>query len=211
VKPDQYLSVLNPEQLEAVTHSGSPLLILAGAGSGKTRVITTKIAWLIAERGLDPESILAVTFTNKAAREMAERATRLEPRAERSVLRTFHSFGAWLLRRNAALADLDSNFTIYDDDDAITLLSKALPALTRQQVSGIVHKISRAKDYCLSPDSPLLAEIDPDPDFADVYRLYERRLRETGNLDFGDLILLTVRLLTGNPECGIASTRGSAS
>jgi len=200
VKPDQYLSVLNPEQLEAVTHSGSPLLILAGAGSGKTRVITTKIAWLIAERGLDPESILAVTFTNKAAREMAERATRLEPRAERSVLRTFHSFGAWLLRRNAALADLDSNFTIYDDDDAITLLSKALPALTRQQVSGIVHKISRAKDYCLSPDSPLLAEIDPDPDFADVYRLYERRLRETGNLDFGDLILLTVRLLTGNPE-----------
>ncbi len=200
MKPDQYLSVLNPEQLEAVTHSGSPLLILAGAGSGKTRVITTKIAWLIAERGLDPESILAVTFTNKAAREMAERATRLEPRAERSVLRTFHSFGAWLLRRNAALADLDSNFTIYDDDDAITLLSKALPALTRQQVSGIVHKISRAKDYCLSPDSPLLAEIDPDPDFADVYRLYERRLRETGNLDFGDLILLTVRLLTGNPE-----------
>jgi DNA helicase-2/ATP-dependent DNA helicase PcrA len=109
VNAEAYLSILNPEQLTAVTHQGSPLLILAGAGSGKTRVITTKIAYLIGERGVDPESILAVTFTNKAAREMAERASRLEPRAERSVLRTFHSFGAWLLRRNAALAGLDPN------------------------------------------------------------------------------------------------------
>lgn len=195
-----YLAVLNPEQLAAVTHEGSPLLILAGAGSGKTRVITTKIAWLIAERGVEPESILAVTFTNKAAREMAERATRLEPRASRSVLRTFHSFGAWLLRRNAALAGLDPDFTIYDDDDAVTLLSKALPALTRQQVSACVHKISRAKDYCLGPDDPALSDIDPDPEFADVYRAYEKRLRETGNLDFGDLILLPVRLLRDHPE-----------
>ena len=165
---ESWLSVLNPEQYAAVTHEGSPLLILAGAGSGKTRVITTKIAWLIAERNVEPESILAVTFTNKAAREMAERATRMEPRSSRSMLRTFHSFGAWLLRRNAALAGLDSNFTIYDDDDAVTLLGKALPSLTRQQVSACVHKISRAKDYCLSPDNPLLAEIDPDPELADV-------------------------------------------
>ena len=197
---DAWLSVLNPEQLAAVTHEGSPLLILAGAGSGKTRVITTKIAWLIRERNVDPESILAVTFTNKAAREMAERATRMESRAERSVLKTFHSFGAWLLRRNAALAGLDSNFTIYDDDDGVTLLSKAMPGLTRQQVSAAVHKISRAKDYCYSPDSPLLAEIDPDPEFADVYAIYEKRLRETGNLDFGDLILLPVKLLKAHPE-----------
>jgi DNA helicase-2/ATP-dependent DNA helicase PcrA len=197
---DSWLTVLNPEQRAAVTHEGSPLLILAGAGSGKTRVITTKIAWLIAERNVEPESILAVTFTNKAAREMAERATRMEPRAERSILRTFHSFGAWLLRRNAALAGLDSNFTIYDDDDGVTLLSKALPSLTRQQVSACVHKISRAKDYCLTPDNPLLAEIDPDPDFAEVYALYEKRLRETGNLDFGDLILLPVKLLREHPE-----------
>ena len=197
---DAWLSVLNPEQLAAVTHEGSPLLILAGAGSGKTRVITTKIAWLIRERNIDPESILAVTFTNKAAREMAERATRMESRAERSVLKTFHSFGAWLLRRNSALAGLDSNFTIYDDDDGVTLLSKALPGLTRAQVSAAVHKISRAKDYCYGPDSPLLAEIDPDPEFADVYAIYEKRLRETGNLDFGDLILLPVKLLKTHPE-----------
>jgi len=201
------LSVLNPEQLAAVTHEGSPLLILAGAGSGKTRVITTKIAWLISERGVDPASILAVTFTNKAAREMAERARRMDERAERSVLRTFHSFGAWLLRRNAALVGLDPDFTIYDDDDAVTLLSKALPALTRQQVSAVTHKISRAKDYGYGPDSPLLAEIDPDPEFAEVYALYEKRLRETGNLDFGDLILLPVRLLNAHPEVRDRLTR----
>lgn len=197
---ERYLSVLNPEQLQAVTHTGSPLLILAGAGSGKTRVITTKIAWLIGEQGLDPESILAVTFTNKAAREMRERAARLDPRAERSVLRTFHSFGAWLLRRNAALAGLDAAFTIYDDDDAVTLLSRAMPALNRQQIAAAVHKISRAKDYCLEPDSPLLAEIDPDPDFAEIYRTYQKRLRETGNLDFGDLILLPVQLMREHNE-----------
>ena len=117
-----YLSVLNPEQLEAVCHTGSPLLILAGAGSGKTRVITTKIAWLIAEQGVQPESILAVTFTNKAAREMAERARLLDERTGRSVIRTFHSFGAWMLRRYAEWAGLSPRFTIYDDDDAVMLL-----------------------------------------------------------------------------------------
>ncbi|HKL85284.1 MAG TPA: ATP-dependent helicase [Treponemataceae bacterium] len=197
---EAWLSVLNPEQKAAVIHEGSPLLILAGAGSGKTRVITTKIAWLIAERNVAPESILAVTFTNKAAREMVNRATRMESRAENSVIRTFHSFGAWLLRRNAALAGLDSNFTIYDDDDAVVLLSKAIPALTRQQVSAAVRKIARAKDYCLTPESSLLSTIDPDPDFADVYGIYQKRLRETGNLDFGDLIMLPVQLLNEHPE-----------
>lgn len=197
---ERYLSVLNPEQYEACVHEGSPLLILAGAGSGKTRVITTKIAYLIGERGLAPESILAVTFTNKAAREMLDRATRLEPKAERSMLRTFHSFGAWLLRRNASLIDLDPNFTIYDDDDATSLLSKAVPSLTRQQASLTAHKIARAKDYCLGPKDPRLTEIDTDPDFALVYEAYEKRLRQTGNLDFGDLILLPVRLLNENPE-----------
>ncbi len=195
---DEWLSVLNPEQRAAVVHQGSPLLILAGAGSGKTRVITTKVAWLIKERRVDPESILAVTFTNKAAREMSERARRMEPRAERSVLRTFHSFGAWILRRNASLAGLDSNFTVYDDDDSVTLLSKAMPVLTRQQAQGAVRKIARAKDYCYSPNDSRLVEIDPDPDFADVYATYEKRLRDTGNVDFGDLILLPVRLLNSD-------------
>lgn len=191
----EYLSVLNPEQLEAVCHTGSPLLILAGAGSGKTRVITTKIAWLIAEQGVRPESILAVTFTNKAAREMAERARALDERAGRSSIRTFHSFGAWMLRRYAEWAGLSPNFTIYDDDDSVTLLMKALPQLNKQEAQRFIRKISRAKDYCLLPDSPQLTMIDPAPEFAVIYRAYQQRLRETGNADFGDLIMLPVQLL----------------
>ena len=193
-----YLSVLNPEQLEAVCHTGSPLLILAGAGSGKTRVITTKIAWLIAEQGVHPESILAVTFTNKAAREMAERARALDERAARSSIRTFHSFGAWMLRRYAEWAGLSPNFTIYDDDDSVTLLMKALPQLNKQEAQRFIRKISRAKDYCLLPDSPQLTMIDPAPEFAVIYRAYQQRLRETGNADFGDLIMLPVQLLQGH-------------
>lgn len=194
----EYLSVLNPEQLEAVCHTGSPLLILAGAGSGKTRVITTKIAWLIAEQGVRPESILAVTFTNKAAREMAERARALDERAGRSSIRTFHSFGAWMLRRYAEWAGLSPNFTIYDDDDSVTLLMKALPQLNKQEAQRFIRKISRAKDYCLLPDSPQLTMIDPAPEFAVIYRAYQQRLRETGNADFGDLIMLPVQLLQGH-------------
>lgn len=118
-QPD-YLNILNEEQLSAVKHQGSPLLILAGAGSGKTRVITTKIAYLIAEHNIEPERILAVTFTNKAAKEMSERASNLDKRAERAMIRTFHSFGAWILRMYAEWAGLSHNFTIYDDDDALS-------------------------------------------------------------------------------------------
>ncbi|MBR4012156.1 MAG: UvrD-helicase domain-containing protein, partial [Spirochaetaceae bacterium] len=128
-----YLSVLNPEQLEAVTHTGSPLLILAGAGSGKTRVITTKIAYLIDEQNIEPWKILAVTFTKKAATEMRERAEKLCERAVKSQIKTFHSFGAWLLRLYGNFAGIDSNFTVYDDDDMVSLLVKAAPQLSKQQ------------------------------------------------------------------------------
>jgi len=128
-----YLESLNPEQLQAVLHVGGPLLILAGAGTGKTRVITTKIAYLVKERGMSPESILAVTFTNKAAREMRERAMQIEPACERATIRTFHSFGAWFLRRNAAAAGIDSNFVIYDDDDSTQLVRTILPQASKQE------------------------------------------------------------------------------
>ena len=198
-KTCNYLSVLNPEQLEAVCHTGSPLLILAGAGSGKTRVITTKIAWLIAEQAVPPESILAVTFTNKAAREMAERAQALDERARRSIIRTFHSFGAWMLRRYAEWAELSPNFTIYDNEDTVTLLMKAQPRLNKQEAQGFMRKISRAKDYCMTSDSPQLKTIDPAPEFAVMYRTYQQRLRETGNVDFGDLIMLPIMLLQKHP------------
>lgn len=195
-----YLHVLNKEQLQAVKHQGSPLLILAGAGSGKTRVITTKIAWLIAECGIAPEQILAVTFTNKAAKEMSERAEKLEPAAGRAMIRTFHSFGAWILRRHSEWAGLSPNFTIYDDDDAAILLSQAMPHLTKNQIRSIIKKISRTKDYCLLPDDPMLQEIDASPQFAEAYKQYQARLQETGNADFGDLIMLPVKLLKEFPQ-----------
>ncbi len=196
----EYLSVLNPEQREAVLHQGRSLLILAGAGSGKTRVITTKIAYLIRERGVAPESILAVTFTNKAAREMAERAARIEPNASRAMLRTFHSFGAWLLRRNAALVDLPSSFTIYDDDDSVTLLSSIMTDATRPQVAKVAHAIARAKDYFLSPEALELDLIDHRPEFRKLYAAYEERLGRTGNVDFGDLIKKPVDAMRAHPE-----------
>ncbi len=191
-----YLTSLNPEQQAAVLHEGGNLLILAGAGSGKTRVITTKIAYLIRERGVAPESILAVTFTNKAAAEMRERACAIEPLCERANLRTFHSFGAWFLRRNAQSAGLDKNFTIYDDDDSTTLAKAAFPGLTRADASKLARDFARAKDYNMTPDSPGLDGLfDGRDDFSRNYFEYERRLRATGNVDFGDLIAMPTRIL----------------
>jgi DNA helicase-2/ATP-dependent DNA helicase PcrA len=210
-----YLDVLNPEQREAVLHTGEdsgkgadgggappvrPLLILAGAGSGKTRVITTKIAYLIRERGVDPRSILAVTFTNKAAREMAERAARIDERAGNAMLRTFHSFGAWFLRRNGALAGLDSRFVIYDEDDTIALLAALMEDSSRVEVKGAANIISRAKDYFLGPDDPELDLIDSRGKFRQIYKRYEERLARIGNVDFGDLIKKPVEILRAHPD-----------
>ncbi len=196
-----YLSSLNPVQLEAATHEGPSLLILAGAGSGKTRVITTRIAWLIDQKKLNPRSILAVTFTNKAAGEMRERVEAMVPGSGAAVMiRTFHSFGAWLMRTNAHLTqDLKQSFSIYDDDDSVSLLQTIFPAKTKKKLAPYAAWISRAKDYCLSPEDDL-SMITTVPDFADVYRLYENRLRSIGNLDFGGLIMRPVELLKADIE-----------
>ncbi|MDR3147930.1 MAG: ATP-dependent helicase [Treponema sp.] len=199
-----YLEALNDEQREAVFHWGRPLLILAGAGSGKTRVITTKIAYLIREQGLDPRSILAVTFTNKAAREMADRARLIDERAGEAMLRTFHSFGAWFLRRNGALAGLDSSFVIYDDDDMVSLLSTIEGDLPKAELRRIATGISRAKDFFYAPDSPELDLIDFNPRFRKIYARYEEKLRHIGNVDFGDLIKKPVEILR---EHGAVSSR----
>ena len=193
----EYLDSLNPEQTEAVTHSGSPLLILAGAGSGKTRVITTKIAYLIQHENVQPWSILAVTFTKKAANEMKERAVNLEPLAEQAQIKTFHSFGAWFLRRYAEEAGLDPNFTVYDDDDSSALIMKAVPGMTKKQANLAAHKISLCKDYCLTPDDNL-SEFDKDGKLAEIYSAYEQRLKATGNADFGDLIMRPVQIIEKN-------------
>lgn len=190
----EYLESLNPEQTSAVIHSSSPLLILAGAGSGKTRVITTKIAYLIQHEHIEPWQILAVTFTKKAANEMKERAVALEPKAADAQIKTFHSFGAWFLRRYAEVAGLDPKFTVYDDDDSATLLQKAMPALTKKQANQKAHEIALCKDYCLGPDDDL-SIVDKDGDLNEVYRTYQKRLTSTGNVDFGDLIMLPVKIL----------------
>ncbi|MCL2800416.1 MAG: ATP-dependent helicase [Treponema sp.] len=195
-----YLEPLNSEQRRAVLHTGKPLLILAGAGSGKTRVITTKIAYLIREKGIDPRSILAVTFTNKAAKEMAERARQIEERAGEAMLRTFHSFGAWFLRRNCNLAGLGSNFTIYDEDDTVSLLCTLLENSPKSEAKQWAYSISRAKDYFLGPDDPQLSIINHHKKFRSIYKRYEERLSQTGNADFGDLIKKPVEILRNHPE-----------
>ncbi len=197
ISTPSYMEGLNDQQLEAIKHKESPLLILAGAGSGKTRVITTRIAYLIDQFGFDPSSILAVTFTNKAATEMYERVHRMVPEAERVMIKTFHSFGSWLLRRNAQLLGMKSHFTIYDDDDVISLLKTIFPESPRNELRRYSKDISRAKDDCLQPEDDL-HHINSDPDFKEIYKLYEKKIREIGNADFGDLISLPVRMLKEN-------------
>jgi DNA helicase-2/ATP-dependent DNA helicase PcrA len=212
-----YLDILNPEQRKAVLHEGldgrdrpggpwknltarRPLLILAGAGSGKTRVITTKIAYLIRERGVDPRSIMAVTFTNKAAREMAARARLIENRASAAMIRTFHSFGAWFLRRHAALAGLDSGFVIYDDDDMVSLLGTVMEDASKAELRETAALIARAKDFFLSPEDPELDRISCHDRFRKNYAKYEEKLQKIGNVDFGDLIQKPLKLLEDNPD-----------
>lgn len=198
--PDNnYLDTLNEEQRAAVVHEGSPLLILAGAGSGKTRVITTKIAYLIKEKNIDPWSILSVTFTKKAANEMRERAVAIEDRAADAQIRTFHSFGSWFLRKYAEHAGLEPSFTVYDDDDVATLIKKAEPSLSTKEVRTAAHQISLCKDYCLTPEDDL-GIIGSEFDLNDIYSKYQKRLRATGNADFGDLIMLPVQILEAYPD-----------
>lgn len=194
-----YVESLNEKQREAVLHEGAPLLILAGAGSGKTRVITTKIAYLIGERGVDPRSILAVTFTNKAAGEMRERVAALADGAKEVMIRTFHSFGAWLLRRNAIAAGLAPGFTIYDDEDGLSLLHGLYgDRFKRRELRKYARMVARAKDYGLRPDGDLGA-VSADPLFREMFGAYEEKLRSLGNADFGDLISLATKLLREEP------------
>jgi DNA helicase-2/ATP-dependent DNA helicase PcrA len=194
-----YLGDLNPVQRQAVLHYGNPLLILAGAGSGKTRVITVKIAHMLETLGLDPRDILAVTFTNKAAGEMKERAIRLSAAAQQVLIRTFHSFGAWLLRRNSAALNLDAKFTIYDEDDMVSLLKTLYPNRERRDLSRYAFQIGRAKDFARTPGG-LLSDISEDPDFPGIYAAYQEKLSLIGNVDFGDLILRGVELLREHPD-----------
>ncbi|BCN47848.1 DNA helicase PcrA [Rhodococcus hoagii] len=207
---DALLEGLNPQQREAVLHAGSPLLIVAGAGSGKTAVLTRRIAYLLAERGVMPGQILAITFTNKAAAEMRERVAQLVgPRANSMWVSTFHSSCVRILRAQAGLLHgLNSNFSIYDADDSrrlLTMISKDLEIDTKRYSARLLAtKISNLKNELIDPEEAA-ADADRDSNDLDklvarVYAHYQQRLRAANALDFDDLIGETVGLLQANPQ-----------
>ncbi len=197
------LSQLNPPQREAARYLDGPLLVLAGAGSGKTRVITHKIAWLIHECGYRAASIAAITFTNKAAREMQDRAGKLlEAREGKGlVVTTFHSLGLRLLREDARLAGLKPGFSILDSADVQGILAEMLQTTDRKLIRQAAARISHWKNGLLSPDAALkAAESDADHAWARLYARYAATLLAYQAVDFDDLIRLPAELLETRPE-----------
>ncbi|MBQ7558080.1 MAG: UvrD-helicase domain-containing protein, partial [Lachnospiraceae bacterium] len=201
------LSFLNDRQKSAVLHTEGPVLIFAGAGSGKTRVITSRVAYLIREKGVKPWNIMAITFTNKAAKEMRERVDRMVGMGSDAVwVATFHSSCVRFLRRNPEAVGYERNFTIYDADDSRRLMKQVIDGMSAvpnnfkpRSVSGAV---SRAKNDFMSPDD-LEAEKGYDlywRSVAEAYREYQKRLRANNAMDFDDLLLNSVKLLSENPE-----------
>jgi DNA helicase-2/ATP-dependent DNA helicase PcrA len=206
LSPEQYLADLNPAQREAVLATEGPLLVVAGAGSGKTRVLTHRVAHLIAACGVQPNEILAITFTNKAAGEMRTRLEDLLGGMANSIwILTFHAACGRILRREAPRLGYRTNFTIYDQADQIRLVKACLEELERDPKRfvprGIHAQISNAKNQLIGPDDfkSRVASFY-DQTVADVYELYQRRLFASNALDFDDLLYLTVEVLERFPE-----------
>src|SRR5688572_20136774 len=211
---ERLLDDLNPAQREAVTAGDGPLLVLAGAGSGKTRVIAYRIAWLLAQGPMSPRNLLAVTFTNKAAAEMARRVEDLLlPVGLKSpLIATFHSACVRILRQSGTHLGLPAHFTIYDEDDRQALVKECMKegelADRTFTPSAAVHRISYLKNQMTAVTEALRDARGPwEKKAALVYSRYEKRLRETGAVDFDDLLLLVVRLLAEHPEA-LAYYRG---
>jgi DNA helicase II / ATP-dependent DNA helicase PcrA len=203
---DPLLEGLNPQQLEAVTHSGGPLLVVAGAGSGKTRVLTRRIAYLMSRRNVAPYQILAITFTNKAAGEMKERVADLVgPIAKSMWVSTFHSACVRILRQEATRLGYSNSFSIYDSADSqrlITIVAKELNLdPKRYPARQFQSMISNAKNELLGPQDYLNAASNQfEQVVADVYAIYQQRLIRANAMDFDDLILKTVEVLQRYPE-----------
>jgi DNA helicase-2/ATP-dependent DNA helicase PcrA len=204
--PETYLADLNPAQQEAVLTTEGPLLVVAGAGSGKTRVLTHRVAHLINACGVKPQEILAITFTNKAAGEMRERLEDMLGGVARAIwILTFHAACGRILRREAARLGYRSNFTIYDQADQIRLTKAVLEELDRDPKRfvprGIHAQISTAKNSLVSPEVyATRVSSFYDQTVADAYDLYQRRLFASNAVDFDDMLFLTVRLLENFPE-----------
>jgi DNA helicase-2/ATP-dependent DNA helicase PcrA len=202
----ELLTGLNPRQREAVMHTGSPLLIVAGAGSGKTTVLTRRIAYALATGRAHPGEVLAITFTNKAAREMAERVSSIVGPASRAMwVSTFHSSCVRILRREAKVLGRNTNFTIYDAQDAQRLVSQILKELgldtKKYTPRAILHRISNLKNELQTPDDFTPRPNNPaDEVLADVFKRYTSRLRLANAFDFDDLISETVHLFGAFPE-----------
>jgi DNA helicase-2/ATP-dependent DNA helicase PcrA len=203
---DPLLEGLNPEQQKAVAHAGSPLLVVAGAGSGKTRVLTRRIAYIMARREVRPYEILAITFTNKAAGEMKERVADLVgPIAKSMWVSTFHSSCVRMLRQEVERLGYSSSFSIYDSADSQKLISRVMETLNldakRYPARQFQHLISNAKNELQTPYEYLSKATNQfETIVADVYTMYEKRLQQANAMDFDDLIMKTVQVLQKHPE-----------
>jgi DNA helicase-2/ATP-dependent DNA helicase PcrA len=205
-RSDRLLEGLNPQQRKAVVHAGSPLLVVAGAGSGKTKVLTTRIAYLLAERGVQPGEVLAITFTNKAAGEMKERVAALVGRRSNAMwVSTFHSACVRILRAEAKKLGFTTTFSIYDQADAQRLMTLVCRDLDldpkRFPARQLSNQVSDLKNELVDWESAAgKATNHHEETRAEVYKLYQQRLREANAMDFDDLIMTTVELLQVFPD-----------
>ena len=200
------LNELNDKQKEAVLYNEGPLLIIAGAGAGKTKTLTAKIAYLIEEEHVSPYSILAITFTNKAAKEMRDRIyAQIGSEAKKLTVSTFHSFGLKLIRDNVERLGYDRNFVIMDSDDSLTVVKKIIkdmgydpkiynPKAIRNKISSCKNEMMSAKAY------ERLAVSDYEKVVKEVYEKYDEKLRKNNSVDFDDLLLLPIELFKKNPD-----------
>lgn len=200
------LEQLNDRQKEAVLYNEGPLLIIAGAGAGKTKTLTTKIAFLIEEKNVNPRNILAITFTNKAAKEMKDRLyMQIGSLSKELQVSTFHSFGLKLLRENYETLGYDKNFVIMDSDDSLTVVKKILKDANYDpkiyNPKAIRNKISSCKNEMMTPDIyDKYAVSDYEKVIKEVYEKYERKLHMNNSVDFDDLLLLPIQLFKKNPD-----------
>ncbi len=200
------LDTLNEMQKKAVENTDGPLLILAGAGSGKTRVLTTKIAYLIEQLNINPYNILAITFTNKAAKEMKERIGNMLGMISDSIqISTFHSFGLTIVRENCEALGLKNNFTILDSDDSLTIIKKIMKELNisaeELKPKFVKNQISGAKNELLSPlEYERFAMTDYEQKVVEVYKIYQKRLLLSNSVDFDDLLMMPIMLFRKNNE-----------